>query len=197
MVCMIVSTATTTVTAADGWGTLKADDEMQWQSQQYGTVTMDIISIEGDTITLELKEGGTTFSRTINADESVSSSNMQLINPYLISIANKDTYGYSTSTYDFDDTTYQAYYKKTDIGGGAISENWRDTNTGILFESRRTEADGTVNVKQKLISTTADLAESTGSYGTDTGSCLGTLLIALVTVTAVVLYSVLWKKKQR
>jgi hypothetical protein len=162
MVCLMLSTATTTVTAADGWGTLKAGDEMQWQSVIKGDVKINILSVEGKTITIEFTREGRTSTLTINADESSTSSLMQTIGPYLISLENKDDFSFSTSTYDFENTTYQAYYDKTEYTSGAFSEWWYDTNTGILFELRRTEADGTVVARNKLISTTADLAESTG-----------------------------------
>lgn len=196
MACLIISTATTTVTAADGWGTLKAGDEMRWQSSNYGTVTMEILSVEGKTISLELTEGSTSVSRTIDADESLSSTNMMALFPWLIPVEQEGDFGFSTTTYDFEGTTYQAYYAKVEYGGGAFTERWFDTNTGLLFEMRRTEADETVIVKEKLVSSTADMAASTGSYGSGTGGCLGTLLIALVSVTTLVSYSLLWKKKK-
>jgi hypothetical protein len=197
MVFLIALTSVTTVTAQDGWGTLKTGDEMQWQSEKFGTVKMKVLNVEGETISLELNEGGSIDTLIIAASEGVSSGKMQDIAPNLIAVENSGDYDFTTTTYDFEGTTYQAFYSKSEQASGAFAEWWYDTNTGILFELRRTEADDSVIVKEKLTSTTADLATSSGSYGTDTGSCLGTLLIALVSVTTVISYSLLlWKKKK-
>ncbi len=121
---------------------------------------------------------------------------MMAIFPWLISLENKGDFSFTTTTYDFEGTTYQAYYEKDEYSSGGFSEVWYDTNTGILLEDRYTDPEGMVIEDEKLISTTADLAESTGSYGTDTGSCLGTLLIVLVSVTTVISYSLSWKQKK-
>jgi hypothetical protein len=140
MVCLMLSTATTTVTATDGWGTLKAGDEMQWQSSTYGTVSMKILSVEGDTITLEITKGGSKKALTIDANEALDDVNMSAIGPYL---QPKDTLTGQTKTYDFEGTTYQTDYSKSTYGDDSFSEFWIDKNTGILFEWSYTAADGT------------------------------------------------------
>ena len=193
MVCLVFSTSvTTTVAALENWGTLKAGDKMQWQSEMYGIVTMEILSVEGKTISLELTEGGSTHNRTIHADESLSDANMWGVYPWLLCLEKTDQFDFKTKTYEFENTTYQAYYSKTENPyTGRFWEDWRDTNTGLLFEDRTTEADGTVTIDAKLISCTADLAEATG------GGCLGTILIAMFSVSAVVSYSLVRYRKKK
>lgn len=195
MVYLMVSTSTTTVTAADGWGTLKTGDEMQWQSLKFGTVKIKILNVEGATISLELNEGGSTETLTIEATDSISGSKMQAIAPNLIAVEQEGDYSFTTKTYDFEGTTYQAFYSKTEYYDGAFSEWWYDTNTGILFELRRTEADDSVIAKEKLTSTTADLAEAAG--GGVGGGCLGTILIAMFSVTTAVSYSLVRYRKKK
>ena len=188
LVFLIVSTSKATVTAEDGWGTLKAGDEMQWQSSTYSTVTIEVLSVEGNIISLEHTKQGNTVSRTIDANASYSDADMRAVFPWLLSLEKIDRLPFTTTTYNFEDTTYQAYYRKDEYSGGLFFESWYDTNTGILFEKRRTGYDKTVIVQEKLTSTTADLAETFG--------CLGTSLIALVSVTTVISYSLLWKKNK-
>jgi hypothetical protein len=61
---------------------------------------------------------------------------------------------------------------------------------------QKVDAEEAITLYYELLSSTADMAASTGSYGTDTGSCLGTILIALVSVTMLISYSILLKKKK-
>ena len=187
MVCLIASTSTTTVTAAGNWGTLKAGDEMKWSSV-IGKVEIKVQSVAGDTITLEYSSQSGTRTRTIVADESSQSANMQLISPFL---KPKSQLSGSTQNYEFEGTSYKAYYFSFEYADGSKDENWRDFNTGILFEIRFTDAEGSSTSNYKLTSTNADLAEA------GAGGCLGTILIALVSVSAVVSYSLVrYRKKE-
>ena len=182
MMCMILSTSTTTVTAAAYWGTLKAGDEMRWDSIEKGTYIIKIVEIDGKLITVERNGKVRTFDpEGFDRPEALS--------PWILPAS--DLTG-STRTYEFEGSSYRAYYYKTNYGDGGYYEVWRDVDTGIYFEGKETSADGTVTVEDKLTYSTADMASGGGG-----GGCLGTLLIALVSVTAVVSYSVLWNKKKR
>jgi len=182
LVCLI---ATTPVMAAD-WGTLKAGDEMTWQAyRENETVKITVLEV-GDKLKVERSsDGGEPLE--INASGT-------RLSPFILP---QSAYtGDPTEDYDWQGTTYQAYYQKADQGDGTFTEAWADVNTGILFKGQKVDAEGTITLWYELLSSTADMAASTGSYGTDTGSCLGTLLISLVSVTTVISYSLLWKKKK-
>lgn len=181
MVCLIVSTATTTVTAAAYWGTLKTGDEMRWQSSQHGTVTIKIVEVNDELISVELNGN----ARDIDPNGFYGPAGLM---PWIYP---KEDQGGSIQNYEFEGTSYKTYYTKTDHGDGSYGEIWMDFDSGILFEWSYTEADGTKTVYEKLTYSTADMADASGG-----GGCLGTILIALVSVTAVVSYSVLWKKKK-
>jgi hypothetical protein len=171
MACLIVSTATTTVTAEDGWGTLKAGDEMQWHSNRYGTVKMKVINVEDETITLEVTVSGNTETEILDGDAPIYQYDLAYVSPWLLAKNRIETgYSWPTENYEWQGATYKAYYSES-------SRTYRDFNTGILFETK--SSDGTIT--DQLVSTTADLAEASGG-----GGCLGTLLIALVSVTTVV-----------
>ena len=181
MACLIASTSTTTVTAVPNWGTLSAGNEMQWQSNSYGTVKMKVLNVEGKTITLEVTVSGDTNTHTLDADTTISELSLAYVSPWLQSKSYlEEDLRLPTQNYEFEGVSYKAYYSES-------SRSYRDFNTGILFESK--SSDGTIT--NRLVSTNAYLAVSTISVG-----CLGTLLIALVSVTTVVSYSLLWKKKK-
>ncbi|MHA2061722.1 MAG: hypothetical protein ACW963_05450, partial [Candidatus Sifarchaeia archaeon] len=167
-----------------GWGTLKAGDEMQWQSDSEGTAKMKVINIVGDVITLEVTVGGNIETEILDADATITELNFADVTPWLIpKLLLEEEYRWPTQNYEWQGTTYKAYYSE-------LSRSYYDFNTGILFEKK--SSDGTVT--DQLVSTNADLAEASGGGGG--GGCLGTLLIALVSVTMVISYSVLRKKKK-
>lgn len=173
MFCLIVSTSTTTVTAEGQWGTLKAGDILEWQSTQWDPYVIKVLNVEGDIITIEWQRGGSTFVWNVHPGSGLSG----------FYLRNQGYYrGFRKTNYEWQNTTYKAYYSKSLYNDGSYSEFWEDVNTGIMFEWRDTEADGSVVVRAKLISSTADMAEITsGGSG-----CLGTLFIALFSVSAVV-----------
>jgi hypothetical protein len=174
LVCLVVSGSATTVTAATNWGTLSIDDNMEWQSNSYGTVKMKVVQCEGETITLEVTVSGNTEIEVLNANASITELNAAYVSPWLLpkSYLEEDS-SLTTQNYVFEGVSYEAYYSESD-------RSYRDTNTGILFESR--SSDDTIT--DRLVSTDAYMAVSTVSVG-----CLGTMLIALVSVTALVSYS--------
>ena len=67
-------------------------------------------------------------------------------------------------------------------------EYWWDTGTGVLFENKGSN-DAGESLEVMLVSTTADLTEAGGV-------CLGTLLIALVSVVTLVSYSLVRYQKK-
>ena len=144
-------------------------------------MTIKILEVEGKVITVEY------FGHVWELDPSLEGP--ASLSPWILPAS--DLTG-STQSYEFEGSSYRAYYYKTNYGDGGYYEVWRDVDTGIYFEGKETSADGTVTVEDKLTYSTADMASGGGG-----GGCLGTLLIALVSVTAVVSYSVLWNKKKR
>jgi hypothetical protein len=183
LVCLIASTSsTTTVTATPNWGTLSIGNEIQWQSNSYGTIKMKVINVEGKTITLEVTVSGNTETEILDADASITELNLAYVSPWLLpkSYLEEDL-SLTTQNYEFEGVSYTAYYSES-------SRSYRDTNTGILFESR--SPDGTIT--DRLVSTDAYMAVSTVSVGV----CLGTLLIPLVSVTALVSYSLIRLRKK-
>lgn len=179
MMCLIISTSTTTVTAAAYWGTLKAGDEMRWDSMEKGTYTIKIIEIDGKLITAERNGKVRQFDpEGFDGPEALS--------PWIYPAENL---GGSTQNYEFEGTSYRAYHSKT-----GSDEVWRDVDTGILFEWRTLEVDDTFSVYIKLTYSTADMADASGGGG---GGCLGTLLIALFSVTAVISYGITMHHKKK
>jgi hypothetical protein len=182
MICLI---AITPVMAAD-WGTLKVGDEISWKDHRRNEIVAIKILEVGD----ELR-----YEETINGGEAIEyTASGLLLSPYILPQSGYE--GDPTEGYEWQGTTYQAYYQKADQVDGTYTEAWADVNTGILFKGQKVDAEGTITLWYELLSSTADMAASTGSYGTDTGSCLGTILIALISVTTVISYGLLWKKKK-
>lgn len=182
LVYLIASTSTTTVTAAPNWGTLSIGNEIQWQSNSYGTVEMKVLNVEGKTITLEVTVSGDTNTHTLDADATSSELTLAYVSPWLQSKSYlEEDLRLPTQNYEFEGVSYNAYYSES-------SRSYRDFNTGILFESK--SSDGTIT--NRLVSTNAYLAVSTISVG-----CLGTLFIALFSVSTVISYSLVrfWKRK--
>ena len=185
MVCLIVSTSTTTVTAEGEWGTLKASDVMEWQSTQYDPYVIKILNVEGDIITIEWQRGGSTFFWNVHPGSGLSGFYLGAQSYYR---------GFRKTNYEWQNTIYKAYYSKSIDFDGSYSEFWEDVNTGIMFEWRDTDKDGSVVVRAKLISSSADMAEITSGGG----GCLGTLFIALFSVSTVFSYGFVrcWKRKK-
>jgi hypothetical protein len=176
LVCLIASTSTTTVTAAEPWGTLSIGNEIQWQSNSYGTVDMKVIDVEGKMITMEVKVSENTETEIVDADASISDLNNAHVSPWLLPINYlEDDSSLTIQNYEFDGVSYSAYYSES-------SRSYRDTNTGILFESRT--SDGTIT--DKLVSTDAYMAVTNVRV-----VCLGTLFIVFVSVSAFVSFSLI------
>jgi hypothetical protein len=181
LVCLIASTSTTTVTAAEPWGTVSIGNEMQWQSNSYGTVDMKVIDVDGKMITLEVTVSGNTETEIVDADASISDLNNAHVSPWLLPISHlEEDSSLITQDYEFEGVSYAAYYSES-------SRSYRDVNTGILFELR--SSDGTVT--DRLVSSDAYMAVSTIRP-----VCLGTLFIVFVSVTALVSYSLIRLRKK-
>lgn len=194
MVCLLASTATTTVAAGE-WGNLAVGDTMQWDTDATAvmdegtwtlefTTQMEILEINDGTVKakMSISFGGSSFTSTETDDD---------FRPFLYSQSQLE--GASTENYNFDGTNYDAAnieYEETEDGTTYNMEVWVDTGTGVLFEAAG-ESDAGDLLEIMLVSTTADLTESGGV-------CLGTLLIALVSVATMVSYSLVrYQKKKR
>jgi hypothetical protein len=194
MICLLVSTATTTVAAGE-WGNLAVGDRMEWDTEATAvmdegtwtlefTTQMEILEINDGTVKakMSITFGGSTFTDTETDDD---------FRPFLYS--QEQLEGASTENYNFDGTNYEAAnieYEDTEDGTTYNMEVWVDTGTGVLFEASG-ESDAGDSLEIMLSSTTADLTESGGV-------CLGTLLIAFVSVVTMVSYSLVrYQKKKR
>lgn len=180
MVCLIVSTSTTTVTATVPWGTLSIGNDIEWESNNYGTVEMEVINVEGKTITLEVTVSGNTETQILDADASITELELAHVAPWLLPISYLEELNLPTEPYVFEGVSYTAYYSES-------SRSYRDVNTGILFETKA--SDGTIT--DRLVSSDAYMAVSTVRP-----VCLGTLFIVLVSVTALVSYSLIRLRKK-
>lgn len=171
MVCLIASMATTPVMTAD-WGTLKAGDEMTWKDYETNeTVKIKILEVNS-----ELK-----VEKSYNDGEPFETTGTR---PWILSRTGLTS---DTQNYEWQGNTYKAYHRKADQGDGSFVETWRDFDTGILFKFQTISASEETTVLAELLSSTADMAEVSGGGG----GCLGTLLIAMVSVTAIVAYGLI------
>ncbi|MFX1465837.1 MAG: hypothetical protein ACFFA5_05135 [Promethearchaeota archaeon] len=186
VICLIVSPSTTIVTDKGEWGTLKPGDVMEWQSTHYKPpYVIKILNVEGDIITIEWQRGASIFVWKVHPGSDISNFYLHAQSYYS---------GFKKTNYEWKNTTYKAYYSKHIYFDGSYSEFWEDVNTGIMFEWRDTDRKGRVFVRAKLISSTADMAEITsGGVG-----CLGTLFVALFSVSSVFSYGLVrfWKRKK-
>jgi len=194
MICLLASTATTTVAAGE-WGNLAVGDTMEWDTDATAvtdegtwtlefTTTMEILEINDGTVKakMAISFGGSSFTSTETDDD---------FRPFVYSQSQLE--GASTQNYDFDGTNYEAAYieyEETEDGTTWTMEVWIDSGTGVLFEAVG-DSDAGDSLEVLLVSTTADLTEAGGV-------CLGTLLIALVSVATLVSYSLVrYQKKKR
>ena len=193
MICLLASTATTTV-AAGSWGNLAVGDTMEWDTDATAvmdegtwtlefTTKMEILEINDGTVKakMEISFGGSSFTSTETDDD---------FRPFLYSQSQLE--GASTENYNFDGTNYEAAYieyEETEDGTTWTMEVWIDTGTGVLFEAAG-DSDAGDSLEVMLVSTTADLTE-TG------GVCLGTILIAFISVVTLVSYSLVRYQKKK
>jgi hypothetical protein len=171
------------------WGTIAPENEMRWDSKDFGAVDIKILNVAANRITIEKTIKGNTETLTVNADEPLDNSNTQGVFPWLFP---KSGLSGQTENFEFQGDTYQAYYTKAENADGSFSESFRDFNSGILFELRFTSADGQITIEHKLISTNADLSEASGAGGI----CMGTFLIILFSIVAVVSWNFARTKKR-
>ena len=200
MVCLLVSTATTTV-AAENWGNLKIRDEIKWKVvpdpvdnlTSVAYLELKIMGFSGDdmaykyTVTIVYDSSTHTQSGTDTADEEAWFVFSQSYLQKMKAAAEEDPNTTWTETnFSWKGTNYKAHYAKTIFDDGGFIEAWVDQGTGILFVMRGTATPQTV----ELESTTASLTKA--------GFCLGTVLIAFVSVATLVSYSIVrYGKKKR
>ncbi len=205
IVFLLASTATTTVAAGD-WGNLKVRDEIEWK------IVPDPVDFPDLAVYVELKITGFReadmayrYSMTAVNDSSTdvihtdaqgtadeeawyvfSQSYLQKMKAYAEDDPNMT---WTETDFNWKGTNYKAYYLKR-IDDGGIFEGWMDQGTGISFEIWWTIG-GTTYTYVELERTTANLTETEGL-------CLGTILIAFVSVSTLVSYSIArYKKKKR
>ena len=202
MVCLIVSTAPTAVAAGD-WGTLDAGDEMKWKlvpdPVDYPNTLMymevEVVGISGTDMTYNYQvtvvyDSSTySWSGTDTDDEVVFFAFSQSELQKMKADAETDPDVTWTETdFSWKGDNYETYYVKS-IDNSDTYESWIDKGSGITLEMRWTTG-GTTYTMLILESTTASLASA--------GFCLGTILIAFVSVATLVAYSIVrYQKKKR
>jgi len=205
MVCLLANMATTTLATGD-WGNLEAGDEMRWKHYMNPMSDPDhvlyqnveILDISGTDVTIKYEgtyvdpPSSFTTSNTYTTKESF---NFAYSQSYLQKLAadaeaNPD-WAWTTTEHEWNGKDYKTYYWKR-TWGSIIYEHWYDQDTGITFEATMTYG-GTTYLVLELLSTTANLTEA----GIIAGYCLGTLLIALVSVTTLISYSLVRNQKKK
>jgi len=201
MVCLLVSTATTTVAAGD-WGNLDAGDEMRWKlvadpvdnPNTLMYIEVEVVGISGTDMTYNFQvtvvfDSSTySWSGTDTDDEVVFFAFSQSELQKMKADAETDPDVTWTETdFSWQGDNYETYYAKT-IDNSDTYESWIDKGTGITLEIRWTTGGSTYTVLI-LESTTASLSSA--------GFCLGTVLIAFVSVAAIVAYSTIFYKKRK
>ena len=194
MVCLLASTATTTVAAGD-WGNLKVGDVMEWEGYDpyYGeeiSLKMEILDINGDYLTFEYEQTYGTYSDS-GTETSTDAAFLIFSQSYMQDQMNDpdpDT-TWTTTNHDWQGNNYKTIYFKYTMAGGDYTEGWMDQETGICLEARA-NYEGKTYTYAELQSTTADLTEAGGT-------CLGTILIAFVSVATLVTYSLVRYQKKK
>ena len=201
MVCLIVSTAPTAVAAGD-WGTLDSGDEMKWKMvpdpvdhpETVLYMEVEIIGISGTDMTYDFAvtvvydSSTTSWSGTDTDDEVVFFAYSQSELQKMKADADADPDMTWTETdFSWKGDNYETYYAKA-IDNSDTFESWIDKGTGIMLEMRWTTG-GTTYTVVILESTTASL--------TSAGFCLGTVLIAFVSVATLVSYSLIRYRKRK
>jgi hypothetical protein len=189
MIGLLVSTATTTVAAGE-WGNLAVGDTMEWDTDisiltDEGTADL---SFSTQMEVLEINDGTIKVKMTIAFGSSTETDDDW--RPFIAS--QSQLAGLSTENYNYEGTNYEAAYiqiTETEDNAEWTFELWYDTGSGILFEEKGTSDQGE-SIDIILVSTTSDLTESGGL-------CLGTILIALVSVTTLVSYSLIRYQKRK
>jgi len=201
MVCLLVSTATTTVAAGD-WGNLDAGDEMKWKlvadpvdnPNTLMYIEVEVVGISGTDmtynfqITVVFDSSTYSWSGTDTDDEVVFFvfSQSELQKDKADAEADPDI-TWTETNFSWQGDNYETYYVKA-IDNSDTYESWIDKGTGIMLEMRWTTGGSTYTVLT-LESTTASLSSA--------GFCLGTVLIAFVSVATLVAYSIVRYQKRK
>jgi hypothetical protein len=202
MVGLIVSTAPATVAAGD-WGNLDAGNEIKWKvvpdpvsyPDTVLYMTVDIVGISGTDMTYN-------FQVTVVYDSSTSSWSGTDTDDEMVMFVYSQSYlqkekadaeadasmTWESANHNWKGTNYKTHHLKW-VSSGDNFEQWIDTGSGITLELTRTIG-GTAYTIVILESTTAKLTKA--------GFCLGTVLIAFVSVATLVSYSLArYQKKKR
>jgi hypothetical protein len=209
MIVLLTSTATTTV-AAGNWGNLVVGDEITWRHWPYEDPPLDpdtglyyaikIIAISDPDITYEYSRGEI-LAGTITIDDTGNFTNdwalmvggfygglsQNALNAARAAAAADTSVEFREEDYTWEGITCETYYMRTDYSG-VVYEWWVDQDTGIILNVQRTTG-GTTIITHELLSTTANLTRA--------GICLGTIFIALISVTTLATYSLVRFQKKK
>ena len=187
MVCLIVSTAPATVAAGD-WGNLEVGDKIKWKwtiggsNETISYIEMEIIDISGTDMTYDYQRTIVRHFETYSYTYSYSGTGTDDEKIYFVysqSRLQRDKADAELANYNWNGTNYKTYHFKWD-GVEHYFEEWIDTGTGITLEITRTHGETTY---------TEVILESTTARLTKAGFCLGTILIAFVSIAAFASYS--------
>jgi len=200
MVFLFASTATTTV-AAENWGNLEVRDVMKWKLVPDPVDNPDLVvylelrvmGFSGDDMAYSYT--GTAHydsttkiiwsGQTTDDEEAWYVFSQSYLQKMKVAAEDDPNETWTETNFSWKGTNYKTHYVKRIDDGGNI-EAWIDQGTGILFEMQGTTPPQTV----ELESTTASLTKA--------GFCLGTILIAFVSVATLVSYSIVrYGKKKR
>jgi hypothetical protein len=191
--CLLFMVANTAVMAQDDyWGDLVVGDKMIWDvSGIINGVQIDaeleirVLEIEGKTIRVNMTATGLAAgfynfeeedNRLVFEDE---------ISPWILPASRIQSAG--SDEYNWKGESYEAIYWYNSDSDGSV-EVWVSKNTGVLFELDYVSNSNDVDASAKLDWTNASLK---------TSGCLGTILIALFTVTGLVSFSTIKLKKKK
>ncbi|MFX0077423.1 MAG: hypothetical protein ACFE96_18425 [Candidatus Hermodarchaeota archaeon] len=212
-IVLLVTSATNTVADVD-WGNLKSGDEMIWHwtpgfahtGVRDAYYELEILEIGEESLTVDHHrynlEGSDFEEYTIESGTAILgpddliydlfdlyelTTTLYWIYPVSMMRENENI---QTKTIEFNGNNYKAAYLKEE-SSDYQHEFWWDYNTGILFQYHQEPGPASVT-DIRLEYTNADLTETTGR-----GFCLGTILIAFVSLTTLLIYSFVQYKKKK
>ena len=192
--CLLLVAANTTVMAQDDdyWGDLTVGDKIQWEVsgilsgiQVDADLEIRVLEITGKILRVNMSVNGLAGGFYGFSEEESKLVYEDEISPWILPASKIQSVG--GKDYEWKGTTYDAvYYYNSDSDGHV--EIWVDKGTGILFELDFESASNDVDATAKLEWTNATLK---------TKGCLGTIFIALFTVTGLISYSTLKMIKKK
>ncbi len=191
--CLLFMAANTAVMAQDDyWGDLVVGDKMIWEVsgilngvQVDADLDIRVLEITGKTLRCNMTATGIAggfYGFTAEENKLVYEDE---IAPWILPASKLDNV--PSDDYNWKGEEYEAVYYYNSDSDGSV-EVWVSKNTGVLFELDYESTSNNVDATAKLDWTNASLK---------TSGCLGTILIALFTVAALVSYSTIKLKKKK